>query len=363
MRKVKLGRAGFTLVELLVVIAIIGVLVALLLPAVQAAREAARRTQCVNHMKQVGLALHNYHDTWNKLPPRIGGDAYANNYCPSGMSRLLPYVEQAPLYDLISNPQVINGVWFPAFNVPGWDTRYTPWNASIAVFLCPSDGNARTAEGIGRCSYHFSNGDYFGWWGDPTTRGPFEVWSLYPDWPNWYQGGVVGFAAITDGTSNTIAMLERAVPAPGTERSIRAAVAVNQTGAVNYSGTSSPILCKALVGRSGNYQDGVATGNWAAGTYSFGWPGRNTEIATVLGPNSPSCSIYAEDWNSVMWSASSYHPSGVNGVFCDGSVRFIRDSIDTGNTALPPVASGPSPYGVWGALGSKNGREPVPSDF
>lgn len=363
MRRSRLGRAGFTLVELLVVIAIIGVLVALLLPAVQAAREAARRMQCTNHMKQLGLALHNYHDVWNKLPPRIGGDMYTLNYTPSGISRLLPFIEQTPLYEMISQPSTFNGNWFPAFNVDPSRTDYTPWTASISVFFCPSDGNARASEGTGRCSYHFSNGDYFSWWGDPFTRGPFEVWSLYPDWPLWYQGGVVGFSAISDGTSNTLALSERAIPGPGTERSIRAAVAVNQTGAVNYDGTSSPIVCKALVGSSGNYRDGVATGNWGRGSYSYGWPGRNSEIATVLPPNSPSCSIFAEDWNSVMWSATSYHPSGVVGVFMDGSVRFIRDTIDSGNLALPPVQSGPSPYGVWGALGSKNGREPVPNEF
>ena len=80
-------------------------------------------------------------------------------------------------------------------------------------------------------------------------------------------------------------------------------------------------------------------------------------------PNAPSCSIYAEDWNSVMWAATSYHPGGVNAVFLDGSVRFISDTIDTGNLALPPVASGPSPYGVWGALGSKNGGEVTTGDY
>lgn len=87
-------RGGFTLVELLVVIAIIGILVGLLLPAVQAAREAARRMQCSNNFKQLGLAIHNYHDTNNKFPPRIGGDAFARNYTPSGIIRLLPYIEQ-----------------------------------------------------------------------------------------------------------------------------------------------------------------------------------------------------------------------------------------------------------------------------
>jgi prepilin-type processing-associated H-X9-DG protein len=230
--------------------------------------------------------------------------------------------------------------------------------------LCPSDGfSSGGTDGLGKCNYKFSNGDYCGWWGDPTTRGPFEVWSLYPDWPTWYQGGVVGFSAISDGTSNTLAMSERAIAAPGTEGQIRTAVATNQTAAINYDGTSSPIACMALRGVSGRYADGVATGNWGRGSYSWGWQGRNTEISTIMPPNAPSCSVYAEDWNAVMWAPTSYHPAGVNGVFLDGSVRFIRETIDTGNLAVRPPTSGPSPYGVWGALGSKNGREPISSDF
>lgn len=365
MNAVRHRRAGFTLVELLVVIAIIGILVALLLPAVQAAREAARRIQCTNNQKQVALALHNYHDIHKKLPPRIGGNAYTLNYTPSGMVRLLPFLEQTIVFDQIRQVQTYNGVTYEPFFVPPWDRNYRPWLQTIPAFLCPSDGKSVAGDGssLGRCSYHFSNGDYFGWWGDPTTRGPFEVWSLYPDWPNWYQGGVISFAGLSDGTSNTIAISERAIPGPGTERMIRAAVAVNQTTAVNYSGTSSPIACLATIGIGGNYLDSVATGNWGQGSYSFGWQGRNAEIATVLPPNSPSCSIYAEDWNSVMWSATSFHPGGVICAFMDGGVRFVSDSIDCGNLALPPVASGRTRYGVWGALGSKNGGETVRYEF
>jgi len=353
-------RGGFTLVELLVVIAIIGVLVGLLLPAVQAAREAARRMQCSNNFKQLGLALHNYHDTNNKLPPRIGGDAFALNYTPSGIIRLLPFIEQAPLYNQIASPQTFNGTAYPAFNVTPYDTNYLPWSAKISVFLCPSDGASGQSKTIGPCSYHFSNGDYAGWWGDPTTRGPFEEWVLYPSWSTWYTGGVKGFSSLTDGTSNTLGMSERAIPGGSTSGKIAAAVATNQTAAINYSGTSSPIACMGL--RAGSqYAAGVATANWIEGNYSFGWQGRNAEISTILPPNSPSCSVYAEDWNAVMFTATSYHTGGVNTVFMDGSVHFISNSINTGNLSLPPVASGLSPYGVWGALGSKAGGEVVPA--
>ena len=236
-------KTGFTLVELLVVIAIIGILVALLLPAVQAAREAARRMQCTNNQKQLGLGLQNYHDVYKKLPPRIGGN-YVLNWSPSGIMRLLPFIEQDPLYQQISNPLTIGTTTYRAFNVSSYDMNYLPWKAKIAAFLCPSDGlsTGGTDTSLGRCSYHFSNGDYFGWWGDPTTRGPFEVWSLYPDWPTWYQGGVKELSAITDGTSNTIAITERGIPGPGTEGTIRTAVATNQSTAIS----SRPIDCLAL---------------------------------------------------------------------------------------------------------------------
>jgi len=349
--------SGFTLVELLVVIAIIGILVGLLLPAVQAAREAARRMQCSNNLKQLGLALHNYESVYKKFPPRIGGNPFAINYSPSGMCRLLPFIEQTALFSQISSVQIYNGTTYPPFNVAPWDTNYVPWRASIPTFACPSDGQSKgDNSAIGRCNYHFSNGDYAGWWGDPTTRGPFDVWVLYPGWEVWFQGGCRTFASLTDGTSNTLALSERGVPTNLTAGLIATAVATNQSVAINYSGTSSPIACLAT--RSGDrYAAGIATGNWSQGSYSFGWQGRNAEISTILPPNAPSCSVFAEDWNAVMWTATSYHTGGVNTVFMDGSVRFIGNSIDTGDLSRPWVANGRSPYGAWGALGSANGGE------
>lgn len=348
------SRQAFTLVELLVVIAIIGILVGLLLPAVQAAREAARRMQCSNNFKQMGLALLNYHDSYNKFPPRIGGDANGINYSPSGIMRLLPYIEQTALFNQISSPQTFNGVNYPAYNVATTDGNYAPWAAKIPSFLCPSDGESGNSGTLGRSSYHFSNGDYAGWWGSPDTRGIFEVWALYPDWTSWHRGSPRGIASITDGTSNTIAMSERGIPGNGSRR-IVTAVATNQSNAF-----TNPSSCMALKGSGGQYADSVATADWGQGCFSFGWQGRNAEISTILPPNSPSCSLYAEDWNAVMFSATSYHTGGVGSVFFDGSVRFLSNSIDSGNLSLPQVTSGLSPYGVWGAMGSVQGNEVVP---
>ena len=133
MRRSNQVRAGFTLVELLVVIAIIGILVALLLPAVQAAREAARRMQCTNNEKQLGLGLQNYHDIYKKLPPRIGGN-YVLNYSPSGIMRLLPFIEQDPLYQQISGPLTIGATTYRAFNVDLWDDITCPGKRRSPLF-------------------------------------------------------------------------------------------------------------------------------------------------------------------------------------------------------------------------------------
>ena len=139
---------GFTLVELLVVIAIIGILIALLLPAVQAAREAARRSQCTNNLKQITLASHNYHDTAKTFPPmRIGTFMFdlSNNYtatnagCMSGFVSLLPFIEQTGLYAQISTPQTIAGTAYPSFGPVPWNGAYTPWDVTVPAYMCPSE--------------------------------------------------------------------------------------------------------------------------------------------------------------------------------------------------------------------------------
>lgn len=352
---------AFTLVELLVVIAIIGILIALLLPAVQAAREAARRSQCTNNMKQLGLAVQQYHDINKKLIPRMAGPLYPYNTYLNGMIRLLPFVEQQAEYDLINRTETIGSVTWGPWGASPWDTRYTPWLLQITPFLCPSDPQSliKSDAQVGRCSYHLSNGDYAGWWGDPTFRGAFKVGQLYTSWPSWYSG-TDGFEGITDGLSNTLALSERGIPDSSTAGTITTDVAVNQATAVSYPETAaSPIVCLATAGGSNRYKPGVSTANWGPGSFSYGWQGRNAEISTILPPNSPSCSIYAEDWNAVMFSATSYHPAGVNGLFLDGSVRFIPDAINTGNLSMPPMTNGPSPYGVWGAMGTRNASDVV----
>ena len=201
-------RPGFTLVELLVVIAIIGILVALLLPAVQMAREAARRMQCSNHMKQIGLALHNYHDVNKIFPPAaiwgapVAGQSLQRAYHHTWLVMLLPYMEQQVLYDSI-------------------DGRLRIWGQSavskeVPILRCPSDGDFRInneTHGIAITNYAGSEGYHWwpnavlgeGWWGARRVR--------VADPPGNYTGlftvtNTNGFNDILDGTSNTVVVAE-----------------------------------------------------------------------------------------------------------------------------------------------------------
>lgn len=210
--------AGFTLVELLVVIAIIGILVALLLPAVQAAREAARRMSCSNNVKQIGLALHNYHDTFKSFPP--GAVFYGgNNDRGSVLIRILPFMEQQQLYDLFNMNVSTDGQTFPAGVNGGIQLR----GAQVPVFICPSDTNQPrgTAPAISMPpNYYPSMGP-----SASITNSPSCTCPLFAQFQQWNQANTStdnpagpfsrrgwnftsNMASITDGTSNTIFMGE-----------------------------------------------------------------------------------------------------------------------------------------------------------
>jgi len=357
------SRAAFTLVELLVVIAIIGVLVALLMPAVQAAREAARRSQCSNGLKQFGLALHQYADIYKRFPPRRGGSTGSGDAARlsgnfdrlSPFVPLLPFIEQKPLFDTISAGGVFSGTTFPAGGpaawYPGTGPVYPPWMTQVQLLLCPSDKVPMpNSNQHGRNSFAFSLGDTIINHNSNSKlmRGIFGSQLCK------------GFNDITDGSSNTIAMSERTW---GSDQGITTASGhdVRVATAVGVSTiNTNPGSCYAQA--RGTEFNGVQVKARFGALWTDGQAER-VGFTTVLPPNAPSCvndTNVNADSNGGVLNPSSYHPGGVNGLFADGSVRFVSQNINCGNTAAPPVTgTAKSPYGVWGALGSTEGREPA----
>lgn len=350
-------RIAFTLVELLVVIAIIGILVALLLPAIQAAREAARRTQCTNNLKQLGVALHNYHDTYKVLPFRQCGTQTGpihNGGRLGGFVAMLPFMEQAPLYDMIVGGGTAchtgGTTNYPAWGNNPWDTGFIPWITRIQSLCCPSDPGQQMmipGSGIQPSNYCFSTGDIAPQSDWTQTRGPF--------------GGTArpcfNFGMIIDGLSNTIAMSERSTGVGST--TIKGGLWLNIGGIQGK--TQAPINC--MTKREGSvYASGGTYANWAGKRWCDGATGF-THFNTILPPNGPTCVDGAWDGHPMFAPPTSYHPGGVLGAMCDGSVTFFDDSINTGNLAqaINHDITGPSPYGVWGSLGSKDGGEGVPT--
>jgi prepilin-type N-terminal cleavage/methylation domain-containing protein/prepilin-type processing-associated H-X9-DG protein len=355
-RCAEVKRPAFTLVELLVVIAIIGVLVALLLPAVQAAREAARRTQCINNLKQLGLANHNYHDTYGALPYRRGGTCCWISGAPSGINNagrlspfvpLMPYYEQGAMYDQIKAGDPVNGISRGGpYAWAGWAV----WNTAPTMLRCPSDAGGMTV--LQSHSYAFCMGD--------------SVTGLNPGYTGRNRGifgQVTRFSDILDGTSNTIMMSERtrALTNAGP-----VAVGLNQVEVVlgianGIAGTNTnPQICLSATVTNGKYfVAGLnVKGRWGH-MYTDGQAER-VGFNTVLPPNSPSCSegVDVNSDNTVgLLPPASRHPGGVNVLLADGSTRFISQTINSGNLAAVPVTAGQSPYGVWGALGSMSGSE------
>lgn len=359
---------AFTLVELLVVIAIIGVLVGLLLPAVQAAREAARRMSCSNNLKQFGLALHNYHETYQVFPYRQGGTGIGPNSETNGNNGganivLLPFLEQQALWEQFSSPQTFGGVSYQPFGPIPSDRNYLLYHHQAPTFLCPSATRVEIPGWNASTNYGYSAGDsshaasqHTSPTGDISSHGN----------SNHARRNVRGlfgfeterrFADIIDGTSNTVAMGEMAT---GNDNlSLFGGVARAQPTTV----VDNPISCLNVLDPD-DAQRLLPSTNAVAWRGRYAYHGRMpyTGINTILPPNSPAC--ISRDTNSNrrgQFPVSSMHPAGVQLLLADGSVRFVSQDIDTGNLAAPDVRTpgGRSPYGVWGAIGSIRGREPV----
>jgi prepilin-type N-terminal cleavage/methylation domain-containing protein/prepilin-type processing-associated H-X9-DG protein len=366
-------RRGFTLIELLVVIAIIAVLIALLLPAVQSAREAARRAQCTNNLKQIGLAIHNYVTSQDVLPPAGSSNFVGTNTWPSApfsmKVRILPFMEQQNVFNAANfslDPEWSNGVDPNDGN--GWQTaNFTAKSTRIASYLCPSDfrkGNRNdriTSWGAWDVSQQSSYGEnmggnrfLYGWLPNGIAYWHGTSPDLGKGWFETYVRQTVGFSNITDGLSMT-AFWSEWVKADGGDPN-NASDHVGMVYTATVAAASNPVPGNPIQSEFQNAQICLQTlqrdFSWHGERYVTQDPGRGGGYSHTQLPNRKSC--YYSDFAGVdnhtyqtMLAAASYHPGGVNVLFGDGSVRFVKSSIG---------------YNIWYAVGTRAGGEVVSAD-
>lgn len=339
----RLPRGGFSLIELLVVIGIVSLLIALTLPAVQAAREAARRARCQNNLKQLGIALHAYHDSNGCFPIQVTNfyhdpiDARENPRPPdysgefSVHVRLLPALGETPLYDAI-NFDIGTASGFFGLKFPGEREMYlvneTAIRSSVSVFLCPTDGG-RFAAGT---NYRGNNG---------LGVNPAPSF-LRPDSGNGlFMGlGLTRIASVTDGLSSTAAFSERTQGSGGHPLDPNRDFYAARPG--HPSTADDLMMACRIAARPHHDGDGFTrTGD------RWFWAGRDqTEYIHAQVPNGPipDCLLTGIRTPPGMATARSAHPGGVNAVMGDGSVRFVGETID---------------QATWRGLGTRNGGELV----
>ncbi|HJT34523.1 MAG TPA: DUF1559 domain-containing protein [Pirellulales bacterium] len=340
---VRSRREAFTLVELLVVIAIIGILIALLLPAVQAARESARRSQCTNQIKQIAVGVQNYHDTHLRFPPFNVGNAGYNDHELSWRLLITPFIEQQQVYNMMT--------WL---RDPHPNNTYPAYAVEIPVYQCPSDIRPPMLSNRpqGRASYRGCVGttviNIANLYGYAPTNGVFEIMT-----PN-VEG--IKFRDILDGTTHTMMIGEMA---QGPRSLLSMEVIGNIMGPLNQTtmgkwsngqyNLSAYLNCMATAS-NGYYITGttcpIANGGkdcYPGNRWHDGRPFCSAFTA-VIPPNGPSCSSNTSNDGSGIFTPSSRHPNGAMIAMADGSAKFMNESIN---------------IMVWQALGTRAGGESV----
>ena len=386
------GRNGLTLIELLVVISVICILLAIILPAIQDTREATRRMQCSNQLKQLSLATQHYHAAYTVLPMHGGGtaepngvrtlnDDQCNHHRLNYAVAILPFLEHQALWEQISQPLVepLTGKVFPAMGPVPWYNilalsqahPYPPWNQPMSVLRCPSD--MAIADQSGAINYAACMGDGVRELGcalgKPQFRSSNDLTPLnYDDstkrglFANWH---AFRFSDCTDGLSATILFGEIVVGE--NDRQIVSHMVEGQAGIhINVDACSSAIdVSRPRFFRADSIVEPRGS-RWADAGLTF------SGFSTVLPPQSPSCAeipVSGADanWFGGIFSAASHHRGGVYVAHADGAVRFVTASIDAqspvasrssvyvGNAAHPPGS--PSPFGLWGALGTRSSSD------
>jgi prepilin-type N-terminal cleavage/methylation domain-containing protein/prepilin-type processing-associated H-X9-DG protein len=355
-------RKGFTLIELLVVIAIIAILIGLLVPAVQKVREAAARAQCMNNLKQIGLATHNFESTFKYLPP--GGTKWLGNTPPSLVTIILPYVEQANLYKLwnFTAADIGTGQFSGINNDPANDA---PRLQQVPFFLCPSDGSSNVQTDPGGSGQPCGKNNYVGNIGttaDSRSREGNRVGifnnqvtstpTADPNYPLFSISSKLRILQISDGTSNTAMWSETKLSTATDHWSISNVylLPINDPQYSLYTPTPGPPTVT-----ESNPAAPIQGLTWGCNSWDYpptsrisyrgleyyrGLPAVSSNYTHTIPPNYQGfdCGDYP-NFTTAHIAARSYHTGGVNVCFADGSVRFIADSI-----AFP----------TWQALGTRS---------